>query len=395
MPHGSPRSNSASVIALFIPSPRIGGGERVMVDLANAFAQRGHKVDLVVLMESGQFSSQLDPNIRVISIHARRILLSLPKLISYLRRERPSVLMALDQYNHLLALAARYLSGTNTRIVLRIGSMLSRQYGLYTRWGDRLIPILSRRWYPHADAVIAVSQGVARDVAAACMVPPEKIATVFNPKNIETIRQASREPLTHKWLGEHKDRPVVIAGGRLRSGKGFEDLFDAFALLTEKIPSRLIILGPSGTVTTNGFAAHVARLGITEDVDFVGYVDNPHAYTARADIFVMPSHSEGLPNALIEALLCGTPIVSTDCNSGPREILAPETDPFKRITEGVEWATYGALVPVRGIADMAEALTTLATDPALREQYRQAEALRAPAFDEEKIVGEYLNVLMP
>ena len=380
-------------IALSIPSPRIGGGERVMIDLANAFVHRGYAVDLLVLRTDGHFMHQLDPKVRVVSLRARRMLLSLPKLVRYMRRERPHVLLALDSYTHLLVLTARFLSGTDTRVVLRIGNMLSVLYKRYTSWGDRMIPWLSRTLYPHADAAIAVSQGVARDVAQTCGIPKEKITVIFSPKNLQRIRDASKESISHKWLGKNKNHPTIIASGRLRPQKGFEDLFEAFAILNRRMPSRLIILGPGGEKISNKFVAQVERLGISQYVDFAGYVDNPHAYTANADVFVMQSLWEGLPNVLAEALICGTPIVSTDCDSGPREILAPDTDPFKRITEGIEWATYGVLVPVHGIAEMAKALEKLITDSSLREQYRHAEKERAVVFDEEKIVTEYLKVL--
>lgn len=385
--------NNSNIITLFIPSPRLGGGERVMIDLANAFVRRGHSVDLVVFTEDGQLGHQLDPNVRIISLKARRILCTLPKLVRYLRYERPSVLLALDGYNHLIALAARAISGVDTRIVLRIGTMFSVLYKGYSRWGDKLIPPLSRWLYPKADAVIAVSEGVAHDIAHTCNVSKEKVTTIFNPKNLEAIRAASRELISHKWFGENKDRPIVLASGRLRPGKGFEDLFEAFAILNRKVSSRLIIVGAGGSVTNGKFAAQVQRLHIEADVDFIGYQDNPHAYTAHADVFVMPSLREGLPNALIEALICATPIVSTDCDSGPREILAPNTDPFKRITEGVEWAKYGALVPVGGIAEMAEALQKILSDASLHERYWRAEEERASVFDEEKIVSDYLKVL--
>lgn len=383
-------------IALIIPSPRIGGGERVMVDLANAFVRRGYAVDLLVLRTDGHFAHHLDSKIRVVSLQARRITLSLPKLVRYFRREQPPVVLALDGHSHLLALVARSLSGgVPIRIVLRIGNMLSVLYKRYASFSDKLIPPLSRMWYPKADAAIAVSQGVARDIAQTCGIPKEKITVIFNPKNVEHLQALSRESISHKWLGENKDRPVIIASGRLRPQKGFEDLFEAFALLNRRMPSRLIILGPGGKTTSDKFAAQIERLQIAEDVDLAGYVDNPHAYTARADVFVMPSLWEGLPNALIEALICGTPIVSTDCDSGPREILAPDTDPFKRLQEGIEWAKYGVLVPVHGTAEMAEALERLLTDSPLLGQCQREGKERAAAFDEEKIVDQYLQVLDP
>ena len=258
-------NNNSERIALFISSPRIGGGERVMVDLANAFVRRGYAVDLLVLRTDGQYAHQLDERVRVVPLRVRRILLALPKLIMYLRREHPPVLLALDGYNHLLALAARSISGADTCIILRVGTTLSLLYKQYTLRRDKLVPWLSLKLYPKADAIIAVSEGVAHDVSQTCGVPREKITVIFNPKNIEKIRVASLEPVSHKWLGAHKTRPVIIAGGRLRAQKGFEDLFEAFALLNKKIPSRLIIVGPGGQTSTNKFAEQMKKLGITEE----------------------------------------------------------------------------------------------------------------------------------
>jgi len=136
-------------------------------------------------------------------------------------------------------------------------------------------------------------------------------------------------------------------------------------------------------------------MGVADSVDFVGYVENPYAYIARGDVCVTATYREGLPNSVIEALVCGTPIVSTDCDSGPRELLAPDTDPFKRITTSIEWAKYGVLVPVAGISEMAEALEKLLRDPSLREKYHQGAIARSAIFDEETIIQEYLSVLTP
>jgi glycosyltransferase involved in cell wall biosynthesis len=301
--------------------------------------------------------------------------------------------MPTDELSQLLALGAKLLTRSRTRIVVRVGNMFSILWPTYRGWRDRvLIPALLRRLYPKADAIIAVSQGVAHDLQAFFCLPAEKVTVIFNPKELAYIARRALEPVAHPWLAD-QTLPVVVAVSRLRAQKDLPTLLRAFAEARRECPSRLLILGKGSDADA---LEHLAReLGIADAVAFLGYVENPHAYTARADIFVSTSRWEGMPNSVVEAIACGVPVVATDCDSGPREILAPDTDPLLRRREGVEWAAYGVLAPVGGVREVAEALTTLLRAPDRRAAYAAAARHRAAAFDACRIVDRYLACMVP
>ncbi len=378
-------------ITFLISSFRAGGGERVMVDLANGFAERGYAVDLVVLKPVGQYKEQVNPRVRVVSLDAGRMIFSLPKLVSYLRQTEPDVLLALDEYTHLLALGARALSGTQTKIILRLGNMLPELFKRYQGWKNRMIlPFLVKTFYKKADGIIANSRGVADDVIAVTGIEKNKVAVVFNPKNLQSIQAHAQEEVPHPWL-THKALPVIIAVGRLREQKNFPLLLRAFARVVKEKPVRLIIVG--GGREEVRLRVLVRELGLENSVSLVGYVDNPHAYMGKADLFVATSLWEGLPNAVIEALVCGMPVVASDCDSGPREILAPDTDYHIRLKEGVEYARYGVLFAVNDEDALVEAMVKILSDKELRENYSKKSVERSKDFDAQKIIDEYARAM--
>lgn len=384
--------DSTQKIALCISSFRAGGGERVMVAVANALAARGRQVDLLVLKPVGPYAEHVDSRVRVISLDARRMIFSLPKFVSYLKRERPSVVMALDEYTHILSLAARKLSGSDTRIILRIGNMFTELFKRYEGMKGRVLEFLVRRWYRHADAVIANSQGVRDDIVQVTGISPEKVSVIFNPKDIAALTAQAALPVGHAWL-ERKTLPVVIASGRLREQKNLPVLIRAFDTLRASTPARLIILGAGRE--EERLRDLVRALHLEDAVSFPGYMDNPYAWLAKADVFVSVSLWEGLPNTVIEALACGLPVIASDCDSGPREILAPDTDYRKRITQGSEPALYGVLTAVNDEAALAEALKKLLSDAPLRAQYAAAAVKRSHDFEDASLIPQYEQVLDP
>ena len=180
---------------------------------------------------------------------------------------------------------------------------------------------LQRSLYPTADAVVAVSRGVAEDVAARSGLPAERISVVYNPAVTPEIGSLSAAPVPHPWLAGDGP-PVVLAVGRLGAAKDFPMLIRAFALLRGRRAVRLMILGkdkdPRKTAKRIAdYRAQAAGLGVAEDVDFPGFTANPFAWMARASVLAVSSRHEGFCNVIAEALACGCPVVSTDCPSGP------------------------------------------------------------------------------
>ncbi|HHX87664.1 MAG TPA: glycosyltransferase, partial [Firmicutes bacterium] len=218
-------------VALFIPSLYGGGVRRVMVNLARGLVQEGLPVDMVLTRAEGPYLSQLPPRVRVVDLKSRRVGLAVPALIRYLRRTRPKALLSAMEHTNLAALIAKSLSGVPVRVVVSVHAMYSREVELFPHRQNRaLIPFLVRRLYPHASTVVAVSESVAADLAAAAGLPREKIKVIYNPVVTSHLREQLQEPLNHPWFGP-EEPPVILSAGRLTEEKDFLSLIQAFHLL--------------------------------------------------------------------------------------------------------------------------------------------------------------------
>jgi glycosyltransferase involved in cell wall biosynthesis len=357
-------------IALFIPTMGGGGMERSTLNLARGLIARGQQVELVLMRARGEFLPEVPPEVRVTDLGAGRALTSTPALLRYLRRERPDVLFAVSETANLVAIWARMLMPrSETNLVLCAQTSPSR-YG-YTPDlpKERLYPLLARRFYPCAAAVAAVSEGVRQDLIDYIRLPPEQVHTIHNPVVTPELTTLMGEPVVHPWFAP--DQPPVILGvGRLVPVKDFPTLILAFAQVRQRRAARLVILGEGGDRPK--LEALAAELDIADDVDLPGFAGNPFAYMAKAAGFVLSSRNEGLPSVLIQALACGSPVASTDCRSGPREILRD--------------GEYGPLVPVGDADGLAGAIEQLLDNPIDAERLRA----RAADFSIERITERYL-----
>jgi glycosyltransferase involved in cell wall biosynthesis len=331
---------SSSHLAILLPSLGGGGAERVTINLVREIARRGFRVDLVVSSAGGVYTADVPDNVRLIDLHSSRVLASLPGLVRYLRRERPDALLAVMTHTNIVALWARRLARVRTRILVSEHDTLSNVSKNAVLRRTRLLPYLVRRFYPDADVIIAVSSGVADDLAATTGLDRSCIEVVFNPVVTTGLRAAAREAVDHPWLAEGGP-PVVIGMGRLEPKKNFPALLRSFAAARIDRDARLIILGEGAE--REKLEALVGTLGLECVVSMPGFVENPFGYLARASLFVLSSEYEGLPTALIEAMSCGVPVVSTDCPAGPFEIL--------------DGGRHGRLVPVGDVGAMAEAVS--------------------------------------
>ncbi|MER3479061.1 MAG: glycosyl transferase [Meiothermus sp.] len=344
-------------IALFLPSLRGGGAERVMANLARGFAEQGLTVDLVLAKAEGPYLSQVPTSVRVVDLGARRVLFALPGLVQYLRRERPSAMLSALNHANIVAIWARFLARTKTRLVVSEHNTLSRATENAAVRRAKAMPLLIRLFYPQADAVVAVSQGVAKDLTARTGLPPGKVRVIYNPVVTPELFAKAEEPLDHPWF-KPGEPPVILGVGRLTAQKDFATLIRAFALVRKERPARLMILGEGEERPK--LETLVQELGLEADVSLPGFVENPFSYMKRAAVFVLSSKWEGLPTVLIEALALGIPVVSTDCPNGPAEIL-----------EGGKW---GGLVPVGDPEALAGAmLGLLKTSPRDRVRVEQLE----------------------
>jgi len=359
-------------IALFVPSLRGGGAERVMVNLARGFVERGLRVDLVLAKAEGPYLFQVPPEVRVIDLGARRTLYSLPGLVRYLRREQPQAMLSALNHANIVAIWAKHLARVKTRLVVSEHSTLSRSTENTQLIRAKFMPFLIKIFYPHANAVVAVSRGAAEDLTARTGMPAGKIRVIYNAVITPELFAKAQEPLDHSWF--RPDEPPVILGvGRLTTQKDFPTLIRAFALVRKRRSARLMILGEGEERPK--LEALVRELGLEKDVALPGFVDNPYKYMKRAAVFVLSSRWEGFGNVLVEAMACGTPVVSTDCPSGPREIL--------------EDGRWGKLVSMGNPGALARGIIEALSNPAGSEDLQK----RAKAFSLEKIVPQYLEIL--
>jgi len=358
-------------IAIFMQSLAIGGAERVTLNLAKGLVQQGMHVDLLLANCSGGLLSEVPPQITIIDLKGKRVLFSLFPLVCYLRTQRPDLLHSIQTHASLIAVWAVKLARLQMPLVISSHTMDSTSLAAEPTIRNRLVIKLAGWFFRSADAAICVSQGVAEDFIKTTGMPPQKTYVVYNSIVPPELEKKVHESISHPWFIS-EDPPVILAVGRLNASKDYPTLLRAFSLVNKKRLARLLILG-EGQERAH-LESLVKELGISAYVLMPGFVANPFAYMARARLLVLSSRWEGLPGVLVEALACGTPVVSTDCSSGPKEIL--------------ENGRFGKLVPVGDPQALATAiLETLHTTPdrALLKQ-------RAQDFTIDKSVKEYIRV---
>ena len=326
-------------VTFFLSSLRGGGAERVMLTLINELASSGFEVTLVLLRAEGPYLTDVHTSVVTIDIGTSRALFSLYFMIRYFRKHKPTVVVSALPHINIVTCWAQRLSRIESKIIITEHNTLSSSVKNATTRKGRWLPVFMRLTYPLADTIIAVSKGVADDLSTVLKLPRNQINGIYNPVVSEQLKHNAEKPVDHPWL-KSKTIPVVLGVGRLTEAKNFGALIHAFSIVTANIPARLIILGEGSQRST--LEAIVHQLNLVDKVDLPGFAENPYPYMKRSSLFVLSSIWEGLPTVLIEALSCGTKVVSTDCPSGPREIL-----------ENGKW---GTLVPIDDVKELANAM---------------------------------------
>jgi glycosyltransferase involved in cell wall biosynthesis len=368
---------SAADIAILVSARKIASRERLFLRVADELKARGHRVTFLAAGPEAELTAVLRDSHALVDIsplpiaipHGLRIAAAIPRLAAYLRKAKPDVLFATSVPPNIVACMAGFAG----RLVLRQSNALridreTSLAGVESRWWDRLIPRLYRR----ADAIIANSAGVAANLEALGL-DHRRIVAIPNGVECDRIEAAARVPVTLPGP-EIRDDPLIMTAGRLVPQKDHATLIRAFARLQVMVRSRLVILGEGPE--RRSLETLARNLGVGDRVAFPGYRENPYPFFARANLFVLSSRHEGMPNVLLEALACGLPIVSTDCPHGPAEILK----------DG--W--FGSLVPVGDDVRLAQEIARSLHAPANAERQRA----RARHFDAGKIAERYIDVLL-
>ncbi len=362
----------SQTIALFMPDLRMGGAERVMVQLAAAFSDRGFPVDFILIRQQGELMAELPSAVHIVPLKASSEYTCLPALVRYLRHAQPSVLLTTMVVSNWITLLADRLSGTRVRTVLRAATTLSA-LGRQSVLKKRLEHLLVRLFYPLADAIVAVSSGAADDLASYAGLDPDRIRIIPNPVLSPQLNLLAGQPLDHPWFAPGMP-PVVLATGRLAQEKDYTTLIQAFSKVLAVRPAHLVILGEGEERKL--LEGQVRKLALESAVNLPGFQINPYSWMRRAAVFVLSSRLEGLPNALIQAMACGCPVVATDCPSGPREIL--------------DGGRYGHLVPMGDAEALAKAILLC-----LDGDRRLPPPEWLQPFQQERVVDQYLDVFFP
>jgi glycosyltransferase involved in cell wall biosynthesis len=356
--------SAAKSVGIYLTSMTMGGAERVARNLCKGIVDRGYEVDLVLVEATGELLNDVPDAVSVINLNASRVLRSLHPLREYLSSREPDILYSMMTEPNVVAVLAHRLAMVDSRLILSEHNMLSRSSESVK---DQFARVGAWTLYPLADDIVAVSEGVHDDLVANTRLDPADVSVIYNPVDIESIREQAAEPVNHEWLTDDS-LDLIISGGRHEPQKGFGTLLDALSRIDEQ-DVRLVLFGTGPE--RESLRVHAEALGIDDRVSFPGFVENPFAYMASADVFVLSSEYEGFGLVLIEALACGCPVVSTDCESGPAEILKD--------------GTYGPLVPVGDARALADAITATLEDPLGSDTLRE----RADDFNIESSVAQY------
>lgn len=368
------QSSTQRKLVMILADLARGGVGKTRVHLANEFIHHGVSVDLLLARKSSPYLDLIDPAVRVLDMPTSHALFGVPWLAWFLRRERPDVLLTQRSRINTLALRARKLAGMNTPVYTTINTNLTAQLKSLPPSKAHSQLTQMRRYFPRNNGIIAVSIGVANDAENLLAIDQNSLEVIYDPVVTTSIFEQAKNLPEHPWINIDSNPAPLLAIGRLEPQKDFSTLINAYhQLKASGCQNRLIILG-EGKLRSQ-LEAQIMKMELTEQVSLPGFVANPYSYIARSSMLIMSSAWEGLGDVLVEALALGTPVVSTDCPSGPSEIL--------------DGGRYGRLVPVGDATALANAIMATLNSPLPSETLK----LAAERFRLENVAKSYLHAL--
>ncbi|WP_171908139.1 glycosyltransferase [Natrialba sp. SSL1] len=346
-----------------------GGAEKIILNIAKELSNRGHDVDLVLVNATGPYMQNIPDCINIIDFGCSRTLYSLPKLVIYLRDESPDALLATLNHANLVAIWSKIISRTPSQLLIRQSDIPSKN--TLDSKKEQVIHKLMRIFYPYSDEIIVMSNMGNEDLSSNYSINDDKISIIHNPVNVKNILEMKEESA---GVPDFNSEFVISSAGRLAEEKDFSTLIESFYYLQQSLDVELVILGEGEK--RDELEQLTNQLGIEEQVSFPGFVDNPYKYISRSDVFVLSSKWEGFGNVLVEALVCETAIVSTNCPGGPNEIL--------------QKGKYGKLVPVGDSEALAKAIQESLFSPIDKNHLQD----RGMDFSIESKVDEYEQLLL-
>ncbi len=285
----------------------------------------------------------------------------------------------MNRPNYVNVFAKLFGSGVRTVISERIAP--SQEY-MSDGLKDKISKILIKNLYPKADKIIPNALGIKHDLIDLFYIGEDKLHVIHNPIDIKTVERLSSKEI------DYRDKIFTfITVGRLEKQKNHQLLLKAMS----HIEAKLYIIGDG--VLRGELEKQIEDLGLSEKVFLLGRKTNPYKYISKADCFVFSSNYEGFPNVLLEALACELPIVSTDCRSGPREILAPKSRVETQLKESIELGEFGILTPINDVENLIKSMRIMMEDIELKQKYKLKSKNRANEFKIESIIEQYNEIL--
>lgn len=364
------KAKNVPKVLVFVPYLTQGGAQRVVINLLKAMATDKFDVSLVIVSKKkAVFVDHIPLKVRLIDMDKKNAKSSIFAFSRVLRTENPDIILSHMDYGNIITWIALKLSMVQAELVITEHSTLSKTNR--SGW----FKILMKKVYPRVTQVVAVSTGVAKDLISELRLDPNKVQTIYNPIVDNDLKKCSEQGVD-PVLSEEGTEPYILAAGGLKEAKDYPTLLKAFKIVRDRINIRLLILGEGHL--KEELEKLAKRLEVQSDVRFLGFQKNPYVYMRHADLLVLSSAWEGFGNVLVEAMACECPVVSTDCMSGPREILKD--------------GECGLLVPVGDQKALAEAMLRVSTDRKLSKKLKTLGYERAKDFEIEKIAEKYENL---
>ncbi|MFL0810118.1 MAG: glycosyltransferase [Agarilytica sp.] len=342
-------------IAIFLATSGQSGVDRFVRNLIPEIARRGYLVDVLCVRNHGPYLENLPDNVRLVDLGSKHVYTSIPAVIRYLKRCKPQVLFSDKDKVNRSAIIARFFARVRLTQVVRVGSTISETYRNRSASTVMQIKFSLRYLYPHAHRVIVPSTGAKEDLCREAKLPASHVEAIATPAIPDEAVHNDYPIPDHAWF-QSKEKPIILGVGELSKRKDFATLLRAFAIVRQSLDCRLVIVGKGKQ--KEQLQALAKALGVDEDFDLPGFVKEPYPWLFHADLKVLCSLTEGMPLVLMEALAMGTPVVATDCPSGPREIL--------------QGGKYGGLVPMQDEKSLAQAIVNDIQEPPSRKTLRQA-----------------------
>jgi len=365
-------------VCFVLPSLVLGGAEKVASIILTHLDRSKFDVKLVLFNKFGEHLDCLPPDLEIIDLHKKSrwdfwgLIVRLRKIV---KREEPDILISFLEYSNIISvLSAILLKKVPKVIISERSNHRSYLQKVKFKW---LKTILIKYTYRKAHKIIAVSKEIKRNIITDFRINDDKIEVIHNPIDITKVERLCKEEVNHRFVNK-KDRFLIISVGRLSEEKNFDLLLRSFSVVIKENPAFLIIVGDG---ELRGELQKKAReLDLENFVDFVDFQQNPFRWLSKADLFVLTSNWEGFPNVILEAMACGIPVISTDCPTGPREI--------------IENNKNGILVPIQDARLLANAILALLINNDMRNRIKNNASQYVTKFNYTKVILMYEKVFL-